>query len=390
MRNYFTFDKFDSRDFGVYISGTGTFASPTREYDNIVVPGRNGDLLGLEHRLENVKLTYPAFMYTDFRKGMTELRSALLSVIGYARLYDTYHPDEYRLAVYKGGLEPDVVGGNYAGQFDITFECLPQRFLIEGEKQLTYPPGIEDSKNLLPYPYSNTTKTENGITWTDNGDGTITVNGTSTAQTSFYLTPALAHSTFRTYGEVYRISLGVEGCSTNTYFITGTFGDENRENAKYIHNLVDIFQSEYEVDTMYEGGYFGQFYIRIRSGVTVDNLTFKPMIRLASETDPSWVPYYDGATSAYNPTLFDALPLIRVYGYGVFGFGDYTITIASHNYPYIDIDCDLMECYYGTTNCNSLVSFNSVDFPMFAAGVSGITYPNTITKVEITPKTWRP
>lgn len=40
-------------------------------------------------------------------------------------------------------------------------------------------------KNLLPYPYSYTTRTSNGITFTDNGDGTIRANGTSTANAYF-------------------------------------------------------------------------------------------------------------------------------------------------------------------------------------------------------------
>lgn len=42
-------------------------------------------------------------------------------------------------------------------------------------------------KNLLPYPYSDTTKTVNGITFTDNGDGSVTISGTATADTYFYL-----------------------------------------------------------------------------------------------------------------------------------------------------------------------------------------------------------
>lgn len=43
------------------------------------------------------------------------------------------------------------------------------------------------SKNLIPYPYTETTKTQKGITFTDNGDGTITVNGTSTGLATFTL-----------------------------------------------------------------------------------------------------------------------------------------------------------------------------------------------------------
>lgn len=43
----------------------------------------------------------------------------------------------------------------------------------------------EKTKNLIPYPYTSTTKTENGITFTDNGDGSVMVNGTATANTFF-------------------------------------------------------------------------------------------------------------------------------------------------------------------------------------------------------------
>lgn len=38
---------------------------------------------------------------------------------------------------------------------------------------------------LLPYPYINKSKTENGITFVDNGDGWISISGTSTDKTSF-------------------------------------------------------------------------------------------------------------------------------------------------------------------------------------------------------------
>ena len=43
------------------------------------------------------------------------------------------------------------------------------------------------NKNLIPYPYTDTTKTLNGITFTVNSDGSVTVNGTATAQAYFKL-----------------------------------------------------------------------------------------------------------------------------------------------------------------------------------------------------------
>ena len=42
-------------------------------------------------------------------------------------------------------------------------------------------------KNLVVYPYTGKTKTLYGITFTDNGDGSITINGTATANAVFYL-----------------------------------------------------------------------------------------------------------------------------------------------------------------------------------------------------------
>lgn len=133
MRNYLTFDGVDSRAFGLYISGTGTFNSPEREYQNISIPGRDGDLLGVSTRLRNVGLSYPAFIYTGARQQLAALRGFLLSHVGYFRLVDSYNPEEYRLAVYKGPLEADPTPVLDAMQFDLVFECKPQRYLIVGE-----------------------------------------------------------------------------------------------------------------------------------------------------------------------------------------------------------------------------------------------------------------
>jgi hypothetical protein len=44
-----------------------------------------------------------------------------------------------------------------------------------------------NGKNLLIYPFSHTTKTQDGITFTDNGDGSVTVNGTATVNAFFEL-----------------------------------------------------------------------------------------------------------------------------------------------------------------------------------------------------------
>lgn len=135
MRNYFIFDNENSKNYGVYISGQGTFDAPERNYKTIAVPGRDGALLGVDHRLENIGLTYNAFIYANFKTNIAALRSMLLSKTGYRRLTDTYHSDEFRLAYYRGGLEAEVTPKNDAGEFEIEFECKPQRYLLSGETE---------------------------------------------------------------------------------------------------------------------------------------------------------------------------------------------------------------------------------------------------------------
>lgn len=139
MRNYFTLDGVDSRTMGVYISGQGTFSSPARAVDFIPVPGRNGDLIGLETRLENGVLTYKdSFIFANFDVNFSAFKALLLSGTGYRRLVDSYHPDEYRMVAYADRLEPAVTRRNNAAQFDIVFNAMPQRWLLSGETAQTF------------------------------------------------------------------------------------------------------------------------------------------------------------------------------------------------------------------------------------------------------------
>ena len=155
-RNYFTFADKSCKDFDVYISGQGTYDAPARVYSSYEIPGRNGDLYIDEKRFENVELTYPAFIFEDMLINAEGLRNYLLSKPGYQRLEDTYHPDEYRMAIFKDGFEFDVDQRHDFASFDITFHCKPQRFLKSGERTITlttngsvYNPTIQESKPLL-------------------------------------------------------------------------------------------------------------------------------------------------------------------------------------------------------------------------------------------------
>lgn len=176
LNNYFTFDGLTSSSLNTYISGEGTFNAPERVYDMQVIPGRNGALALDEKRFENVELTYPAFIFkddgTNFETAISALRNALLSRNGYKRLTDTYHPGEFRLAIYKDGLEVAPTMINRAGEFDLVFNCKPQRYLVSGEEVTT----LTASGTI-----TNPTQFDARPLLVVTGTGNLTVNGTQIA-----------------------------------------------------------------------------------------------------------------------------------------------------------------------------------------------------------------
>ena len=99
----------------------------------MAIAGRNGELTIDNGRFKNVTYSYPAFIYDRFESNVEGFRNYMLNQVGYKRLEDTYHPDEYRMAMVKGAITPKVEDNLSAGQFDITFDCKPQRFLKSGE-----------------------------------------------------------------------------------------------------------------------------------------------------------------------------------------------------------------------------------------------------------------
>ena len=132
MRNTLQFGSVISSHYGVFISGDGVYNAPAKAYEVVSVPGRNGDLIISGDKYDNIEVTYPAFIYSDFKQNLAEFRTALLTQNGYVRLTDTYHPDEFRFAYFSGGIEVSPFR-NHAGEFEITVNCKPQRFMLGGE-----------------------------------------------------------------------------------------------------------------------------------------------------------------------------------------------------------------------------------------------------------------
>lgn len=138
------------------------------------------------------------------------------------------------------------------------------------------------STNLLPYPYVSTTKTQNGITFTDNGDGTIIVNGTATADAIFYL--ATTNYFTKSY-ERLNVSAGnPTGASADTYY------------------LYSVQTGHKVVQNSWWGGppsCFGRLQIIVKAGATAINVVFKPMVYEGDKYLTEYIPYFSGLKNAY-------------------------------------------------------------------------------------------
>ena len=135
-------------------------------------------------------------------------------------------------------------------------------------------------KNLISYPYSETTKTVNGITFTDNGDGTVTANGTATANASFFMS--------RNFGFKNECDYFLSGCPSggglNTYYINWYQNHTGVEKKNY-----NDYGDGVKIPYKHIFSENNSLAIVVISGTVCDNLVFQPQIETgdtATEYEP--------------------------------------------------------------------------------------------------------
>ncbi len=143
--NSLTFGEVNSLDYGIYITGEGVFDAPERAVELVEVPGRNGSIDLDEGYWKNIEVTYTAGTFAedqaDFARKLGAFRNAVLSQRGYQRLTDTYNPGEYRLGLYASGLSVETSSYKRGGEFELVFNCKPQRYLLSGETEIAVSSG---------------------------------------------------------------------------------------------------------------------------------------------------------------------------------------------------------------------------------------------------------
>ena len=162
-------------------------------------------------------------------------------------------------------------------------------------------------KNLISYPYKDTTKTLKGITFTDNGDGSVTFNGKTTTIINFYMA-----SPMKLERGTYTISNDVDNID---FLVTSLKGKEYAKVRSGSQSFTLDEATEVRVS------------VRPLMFNTYNNIVCKPMLELgdtATEYAPPITgqelkitacgknlvkyPYYDGASKTLNGITFTVSP----------------------------------------------------------------------------------
>ena len=157
--------------------------------------------------------------------------------------------------------------------------------------------GIEPVQNLNGYDYpwaggggknklnvTNATQTINDVTYTVNSDGSVKANGTATANSVFYLNTAFEITDSQEY-----IFSGCTGGAAATYRMEAYYRNSSNTSLGTVVNYSG--DTRFKLSDKANCVKINTFIIVVMSGATVNNVVFKPMVRLASVSDSSFAPY---------------------------------------------------------------------------------------------------
>lgn len=171
--NGFTLGDFDSKEYGIIMTAPPPEIFAERDVEVFSIAGRSGDLTKDNGRYKNFQLPYTCAIFPvdgkSLRQTAIDAVDALWMAAGYQRLENTYTPDYFRWARITGGLSISSIV-EQAGKFTLTFDCMPQRFLIDGETAVPFqePSILINHTNEIALPL---------ITVYGNGAGELSVGG---------------------------------------------------------------------------------------------------------------------------------------------------------------------------------------------------------------------
>lgn len=179
----------------------------------------------------------------------------------------------------SGGSNPlnfKVVGGTSApsNPRENTIWLNTDTEITSWDFSATQPYRRSRNKNLLTYPYYHTTRTDKGITFTDNGDGSVTADGTATSLARFrHSHTGAINGTICLQPGTYTLSGCPSGGSVDKYELE-LWDDKNNVEIVACHGDPVTF-------TITETTYVRESLLVV-SGVTVSSIIFRPQLEKGS------------------------------------------------------------------------------------------------------------
>ena len=404
----FEFDGESSKAFDLFITGGTIFDAPERDVEMIEIPGRNGAFVHDLGRFQNVTVTYKCALSStkehEFVDAMRKVRQWLCSKRGYCKLSDDFNPGEYRLAKFKDYIEV-TNEAPVVGRFNLSFDCMPQRFLIDGDNpvQVASGDGIFNPTLFEAHPLLKV-----------NGYGTIAINGEEIALRN---------------EPIGRVELGGGGSYKNS--LTYHF-DESPFNSGDIITVPD-YRRSYQFDMVkpYGSGQLIPFgpiiseespwldYIFENSKhqgvltVFTEISTFRVGTEETAEYTIKGAVEYDDRDGTRQTKRVTVTTGVYYNGAGTIRFtasvvsvegSDITVKSLAGNAPNfygtsskqpisgtVYYDLDIGEAYI--IEDGKIIGVNNVAeipgvLPVLKPADNTVTFPNTVTKLEIVPRWW--
>lgn len=412
--NTFSFDGVSSDTYGVYITEGASYNAPERAVEMLEIPGRNGHFALDQGRFENVEVTYHVFIdgssETDYSSNLSDLRNWLCSKVGYARLTDSYNPNEFRMAVYKSGLEVDGTSIQ-SGEFNVVFDCKPQRWLTSGETAVSVADGgtlnnptLFESEPLLAVKgYGNISFNGYSIDIENAVLGDVVVVDTSAS----FVSPKSYTTDLSVLNNGDGIDISIEFSSKVTFqstdgSICGVYGTQTQPtdsnasfSSSYTPNVITTtatITANVGTNKTATNTVSGSIACRKIGGGS--SVTFTISYTLTETIQ------FDAATGEVTISISGTSSTTQAYITTTIKSSDCLIQkskIIAHSTKSLVtetnyIDCEIGECYFFSggeaVSSNNIISLGS-DLPKLVSGTNTINYDNTITSLEVTPRWWK-
>lgn len=170
----FTFNGKTNTEFGLRVAEGKKISASGLDVERVSVPGRDGELLISNNRLNSAELSFPVNFVKEKGLIATEVYkiSEWLNVAGYKDLTISYDPDFIYRAAYLETFSIEETMRQF-GKTTINFMCYPIKYFKDGMQR-------QNLSNGLALNGKGNVKTKPIIKLTGNGETVLTINGRKT------------------------------------------------------------------------------------------------------------------------------------------------------------------------------------------------------------------